>query len=42
MAALRSGCDQLEVPNRYEDIIIGAIIVAAVTLDQLRQRRPAG
>lgn len=39
MAALRSGCDQLEVQNRYQDIIIGGIIVVAVALDQLRQRK---
>lgn len=39
MAAIRSGCDQLEVANPYQEIIIGAIIIAAVAVDQFRQRR---
>jgi ribose/xylose/arabinose/galactoside ABC-type transport system permease subunit len=39
MAVIRSGCDQLEVPNPYQEIIIGVIIIAAVAVDQLRQRR---
>lgn len=38
MAVLRSGCDQLSVPNPYQEIMIGLIIVAAVAVDQLRQR----
>jgi ribose/xylose/arabinose/galactoside ABC-type transport system permease subunit len=38
MAVIRSGCDQLEVPNPYQEILIGAIIVTAVAVDQLRQR----
>jgi ribose/xylose/arabinose/galactoside ABC-type transport system permease subunit len=41
MAVIRSGCDQLEVPGPYQDVIIGAIIIVAVALDQLRQRRLA-
>lgn len=36
MAVIRSGCDQLEVPNPYQEILIGVIIIAAVALDRLR------
>jgi ribose transport system permease protein len=39
MAVIRSGCDQLSVPNPYQEIIIGLIIIAAVAVDQLKQRR---
>jgi len=39
MAVLRSGCDQLLISNRFQEIIIGVMIVAAVAVDQLRQRR---
>ena len=39
MAILCSGCDQLSVPNPYQEILIGAIIVFAVAVDQFRQRR---
>jgi ribose/xylose/arabinose/galactoside ABC-type transport system permease subunit len=39
MSVIRSGCDQLSVPNPYQEILIGMIIVAAVAVDQLRQRR---
>lgn len=35
---IRSGCTQMGWSNPIQDIIIGVIIVAAVTLDQLRQR----
>ena len=41
MAVIASGCTLLGVSNPIQDIIIGAIIIAAVTLDQLRQRRLA-
>ncbi|MCA9187164.1 MAG: ABC transporter permease [Pirellulaceae bacterium] len=40
MAAIRSGCDQLSIPNPYQLIIIGAIIVIAVTMDRLREGSP--
>ncbi len=33
------GCTRLGVSDLYQDIIVGAIIIAAVTLDQLRLRR---
>ncbi len=39
MAVIESGCTQLGFNNPYQDIILGVIIVAAVTLDQFRQRR---
>ncbi len=39
MAVIASGCTQLEVSNSLQDIILGVIIVAAVALDQFRQRR---
>jgi ribose/xylose/arabinose/galactoside ABC-type transport system permease subunit len=39
MATITSGCTQLGLPNPIQDIIVGLIIVAAVTVDQLRQRR---
>jgi ribose/xylose/arabinose/galactoside ABC-type transport system permease subunit len=39
MQVISSGCTALRQPNPIQEIIIGAIIVAAVTVDQLRQRR---
>jgi ribose/xylose/arabinose/galactoside ABC-type transport system permease subunit len=39
MGVITSGCDQLAVPTPYQDMTIGVIIIVAVTLDQLRQRR---
>jgi ribose transport system permease protein len=39
MQTIASGCTQLEIRNPVQDIILGVIIVAAVTVDQLRQRR---
>jgi len=42
MATITSGCTQLGLPNPIQDVIVGLIIVAAVTVDQLRQRRLPG
>lgn len=42
MQVISSGCTALKQPNPIQEIIIGAIIVAAVTVDQFRQRRLAG
>jgi ribose transport system permease protein len=42
MQVISSGCTALKQPNPIQEIIVGAIIVAAVTLDQFRQRRLAG
>lgn len=39
MAFLRNGCTMMGWPNYIQEIIIGAIIVAAVALDQIRHRR---
>jgi ribose/xylose/arabinose/galactoside ABC-type transport system permease subunit len=39
MAFLRAGCDQIGIPNWVQKIIIGAVIVLAVALDQLRHAR---
>jgi ribose transport system permease protein len=39
MSVIASGCTQLEVPNPVQDIILGTIIIGAVTVDQFRQRR---
>jgi len=41
MAFLRNGCTMMGWPNYIQEIIIGVIIVAAVTLDQIRHRRAA-
>ena len=38
MAFLANGCNLLQVPNYVQEILIGVIIVLAVTLDQLRHR----
>jgi ribose/xylose/arabinose/galactoside ABC-type transport system permease subunit len=39
MQTIASGCTQLGLSNPVQDIILGIIIVAAVTVDQIRQRR---
>jgi ribose/xylose/arabinose/galactoside ABC-type transport system permease subunit len=41
MGVIRSGCDQLDIANSYQNVITGAMIVAAVALDQIQQRRLA-
>jgi ribose transport system permease protein len=41
MAFLRNGCTMMGWPNYIQEIIIGAIIVIAVSLDQIRHRREA-
>lgn len=38
MAVIESGCTHLNLSNPIQDIILGVIIVAAVTIDQFRQR----
>jgi ribose transport system permease protein len=40
MAFLRNGCTMMGWPNYIQEIIIGIIIVIAVTLDRLRHRAP--
>jgi ribose transport system permease protein len=39
MAVIRAGCFQLGISNWIQEIVTGAIIVAAVALDRLRHRR---
>ncbi len=38
MAFLRNGCNMTGIPNYVQEIIIGAIIIAAVAIDKLRHR----
>ena len=38
MGILRNGCDMFLFPNYVQEIFIGAIIIAAVGIDQLRRR----
>jgi len=39
MTTIASGCTQMGLPNWVQEIITGAIIVAAVAVDRLRHRR---
>ncbi len=39
MATITSGCTHLGLPNPLQEVILGIIIVIAVTIDQVRQRR---
>jgi ribose/xylose/arabinose/galactoside ABC-type transport system permease subunit len=41
MQVISSGCTALRQPNSTQEIILGTIIIAAVTVDQIRQRRLA-
>jgi ribose transport system permease protein len=41
MSVIRSGCSQMGVSNWVQEIITGAIIVAAVAFDRLRHRKTA-
>jgi ribose/xylose/arabinose/galactoside ABC-type transport system permease subunit len=41
MQTIASGCTQLGLRNPVQEIVLGFIIVAAVTVDQIRQRRVA-
>ncbi|MDL5049121.1 ABC transporter permease [Oscillatoria amoena NRMC-F 0135] len=38
MVVLRNGTFQMGLPNYFQEIMIGAVIVAAVTLDRIRNR----
>jgi ribose/xylose/arabinose/galactoside ABC-type transport system permease subunit len=38
MSVLVNGCVHAGISNASQDVMIGAIIVAAVTLDRLRRR----
>jgi ribose/xylose/arabinose/galactoside ABC-type transport system permease subunit len=39
MSVIRSGCSQMGLANWVQEIITGAIIIAAVALDRLRHRQ---
>ena len=39
MTVIRTGCQQALLPDYWQMIATGAIIVAAVAIDQLRHRR---
>ncbi|HEX4647083.1 MAG TPA: hypothetical protein VH598_15885, partial [Verrucomicrobiae bacterium] len=39
MAILRNGSSQMSLPTYMQEIIIGLVIILAVGLDKLRQRR---
>ena len=41
MAVLANGCTLSGVPNYVQEILVGAIIIAAVALDHLRRRAAA-
>ena len=41
MSFLRNGCTMMGWPNYIQEIIIGVIIIVAVSLDQVRHRRAA-
>jgi ribose/xylose/arabinose/galactoside ABC-type transport system permease subunit len=41
MATILHGCVTLDIPTSYQKVIVGVIIVVAVTIDQIRQRRLA-
>ena len=38
-AVIRSGCTQLELGDPLQRMLLGVIIICAVVIDQLRQRR---
>ena len=39
MAVLRNGSNQMGLPTYMQEILIGLVIILAVGLDKLRQRR---
>jgi ribose transport system permease protein len=41
MAVILHGCVTLDIRTSYQKVIVGVIIIVAVTLDQIRQRRLA-
>ncbi len=42
MAVLRNGCNLLQIPNEWEKVVIGPLIVFAVLYDRWLRRRQAG
>jgi ribose transport system permease protein len=41
LTVIKAGCTHVGMPNWIQEILTGAIIVVAMTLDRLRQRAPA-
>jgi ribose/xylose/arabinose/galactoside ABC-type transport system permease subunit len=41
ISVLRNGCVHADIPNAIQEIVIGVIIIVAVTLDRLRRRSGA-
>ncbi|MCA9267902.1 MAG: ABC transporter permease, partial [Planctomycetales bacterium] len=41
MAFIKSGCVQMDVHSAYQSIILGAVLIGAAFVDQIRQRRLA-
>jgi ribose transport system permease protein len=39
MAVLRNGCNMAGIPNYLQNIVVGAIIIGAMGLDKLGERR---
>ena len=39
MAVLRNGCNLVGIPNYVQNVVIGAIIIAAVGIDRFRRAR---
>jgi ribose transport system permease protein len=39
MTVVSNGCTKMDMPNWVQEIVTGGIIILAVTLDRLRQRR---
>ncbi len=39
MGVIASGCDQLGIKNPTQDIMIGAIVIAAVAIDSIKRNR---
>ena len=39
MSVITSGCTALGLTNPIQDMILGVIIIAVVTVDQFRQRK---
>jgi ribose/xylose/arabinose/galactoside ABC-type transport system permease subunit len=41
MGVIDSGCTLLEIRDSFQDVALGAIIIAAVAFDEFRRRRMA-
>jgi ribose/xylose/arabinose/galactoside ABC-type transport system permease subunit len=39
MTVVANGCNQVELPNYWQEIVTGGIIIVAVLLDRLRHRQ---